>query len=132
MAAIGASCVVIMGLFMLPYESAPARIRLKDIASAWFFLGAGSVDPTQRLCDSMAIAVKGTLFCVHHWNAENRDLIRIRICGFSDSTINGFLVMGHSQFRMLCYVDVGQTLFFQGGRIPRSDGKEARVGRSDG
>jgi hypothetical protein len=35
---------------------------------------------------------------------------------------------------MLCYVDVGQTLFFQdaSGRIPRSDGKEARVGRSNG
>lgn len=34
---------------------------------------------------------------------------------------------------MLCYVDVGQTLFFQdtSGRIPRSDGKEARVGRSE-
>jgi hypothetical protein len=99
-----------------------------------FFLGASGLDPTQRFCDSMVIAVKGTLFCVHHWNAENRDLIRIRICGFSDSTINGFLVMGHSQLIMLCYVDVGETLFFQGanGRIPRSDGKEARVGRSDG
>lgn len=83
------------------------------------------VDPTQRFCDSMVIAVKRTLFCVHHWNAENRDLIPIRICGFSDSTING-LVMGHSQLIMLCYVDVGETLFFQGtnGRIPRSDGKE--------
>jgi hypothetical protein len=48
-------------------------------------------------CNSMVIAVKGTWFLpvrLDRWNAENRDRIRIRICGFSHSTINGFLVMG--------------------------------------
>jgi hypothetical protein len=102
----------------------------------WFFVGASGLYLLQFNGDwcerDLVMPVS-----LDHWNAENRDRVRIRICGFGHSTINGFLIMGpnnHSQLIMLCYVDVGQTLFFQdgSGRIPRSDRNEARVGRSDG
>lgn len=76
--------LVIMGLFIMSYESTLTSTR-KNPGQGYcirliFFLGASG------LCNSTAIAVKGTLFCLYHWiiwNAENRDRVRIRIYGSS-------------------------------------------------
>ena len=69
------------------------RIRLNDTASAWFFPGASGLSVLQFNGDwrERDLVLPGSL---DHWNAENRDRIRIRICGFPHSTINGSLVMG--------------------------------------
>ena len=66
--------MVMMGLFMLPYECPTLTLdRFKDTASPWFFPGRYWIRPFA--IQTMVIAVKGTVVLsrpLDRWNAENR------------------------------------------------------------